>query len=99
FALGVVSFGVWPTYLSVWAFVVALFIPFTYVIPFEMIQAMTNQQVGLKELIRDFGYVLPGRPIAMMMLKTWGYTMTPALTFAANFKLGHYMKIPPRKML
>lgn len=26
-------------------------------------------------------------------------TMTPALTFAANFKLGHYMKIPPRKML
>ncbi|KAI6101091.1 OPT oligopeptide transporter protein-domain-containing protein [Pisolithus croceorrhizus] len=103
FALGVVSFEVWPTYLPVWAFVVALLIgmlacishlseSFTYVIPCGMIQAITNQQVGLK-------YALPGRPIAMMMFKTWGYiTMTQALTFAADFKLGHYMKIPPRKM-
>ncbi|KAI6156158.1 OPT oligopeptide transporter protein-domain-containing protein [Pisolithus thermaeus] len=100
FALGVVSFEVWPTYLPVWAFVVALLIAFTYVIPCGMIQAITNQQVGLNvitELI--VGYALPGRPIAMMMFKTWGYiTMTQALTFAADFKLGHYMKIPPRKM-
>ncbi|KAI6102356.1 origin recognition complex subunit 5 C-terminus-domain-containing protein [Pisolithus thermaeus] len=79
FALGVVSFEVWPTYLPVWAFVVALLIG--------------------RELIRDLRYALPGRPIAMMMFKTWGYiTMTQALTFAADFKLGHYMKIPPRKM-
>ena len=41
------------------------------------------------------GYALPGRPIAMMMFKTWGYiTMAQALTFASDFKLGHYMKIP-----
>jgi len=45
------------------------------------------------------GYVLPGRPIAMMLFKTWGYiTMTQALAFASDFKLGHYMKIPPRSM-
>ena len=47
---------------------------FTYVIPIGMIQAITNQQVGLNvitELI--IGYALPGRPIAMMMFKTWGY--------------------------
>ncbi|KAI6095502.1 OPT oligopeptide transporter protein-domain-containing protein [Pisolithus croceorrhizus] len=82
-ALGVVSFE---------AFVVALFIAFTYVIPCGMIQAITNQQVGLK-------YALPGRLIAMMMFTTWGYTtMTQALTFAADSKLGHCMKIPPRKM-
>jgi len=65
-----------------------------------MIQAITNQQVGLNvitELI--IGYGLPGRPIAMMMFKTWGYiTMAQALTFTADFKLGHYMKIPPRPM-
>lgn len=39
-----------------------------------MIQAITNQQVGLNvitELI--IGYALPGRPVAMMMFKTWGY--------------------------
>ena len=45
------------------------------------------------------GYALPGRPIAMMMLKTWGYiTMDQALKFASSLKLGHYMKIPPQAM-
>ena len=65
-----------------------------------MIQAITNQQVGLNvitELI--IGYALPGKPIAMMMFKTWGYiTMAQALQFTSDFKLGHYMKIPPRAM-
>lgn len=35
----------------------------------------------------------------MMMFKTCGYiTMAQALTFTSDFKLGHYMKIPPRPM-
>ncbi|KAG6330905.1 hypothetical protein ID866_8186 [Astraeus odoratus] len=51
----------------------------------------------ISELI--IGYALPGRPIAMMMFKTWGYnTMLQALNFTNDFKLGHYMKIPPREM-
>ena len=101
-------------------FILALVISFFYVIPIGMIEAITNQQVGLNvitELI--IGYGLPGRPVAMMMFKTWGYiTMAQgehcltslchlyfpdvryflALTFASDFKLGHYMKIPPRAM-
>lgn len=51
-----------------------LSLAFVYVIPIGMIQAITNQQVGLNvitELV--IGYALPGRPIAMMMFKTWGY--------------------------
>lgn len=43
---------------------------FVYIIPIGMIQAITNQQVGLNvitELV--IGYALPGRPIAMMMFK------------------------------
>ncbi|KAJ6559317.1 OPT oligopeptide transporter [Mycena sp. CBHHK59/15] len=100
FVLGIISIEVWPTQMPVWAFVLALGIAFTYVIPIGMIQAITNQQVGLNvitELI--IGYALPGRPIAMMMFKTWGYiTMAQALTFTSDFKLGHYMKIPPRAM-
>ena len=75
-------------------------VAFVYIIPIGIIQAITNQQVGLNvitELI--IGYALPGRPIAMMMFKTWGYiTMAQALTFTSDFKLGHYMKIPPRPM-
>ena len=43
---------------------------FVYIIPIGMIQAITNQQIGLNvitELI--IGYALPGRPVAMMMFK------------------------------
>ncbi|EIN07938.1 small oligopeptide transporter [Punctularia strigosozonata HHB-11173 SS5] len=100
FVFGIVSIEVWPTQFPVWGFVLALIIAFVYIIPIGMIQAITNQQVGLNvitELI--IGYALPGRPVAMMMFKTWGYiTMAQALTFASDFKLGHYMKIPPRPM-
>ncbi|KAL4071896.1 OPT oligopeptide transporter [Scleroderma citrinum] len=100
FVIGVISIEVWHTEFPVWAFCLSLAIAFFYVVPIGMIQAITNQQVGLNvitELI--VGYALPGRPIAMMMFKTWGYiTMSQALNFASDFKLGHYMKIPPRTM-
>ncbi|KAJ7128729.1 OPT oligopeptide transporter [Mycena epipterygia] len=100
FVFGVVAIEVWDTKFPVQYFILALVISFFYVIPIGMIQAITNQQVGLNvitELI--IGYALPGRPVAMMMFKTWGYiTMAQALTFTSDFKLGHYMKIPPRIM-
>lgn len=98
FAFGIITIEIWDTKFPVQWFILALVIAFFYVIPVGMIQAITNQQVGLNvitELI--IGYGLPGRPIAMMMFKTWGYiTMAQALTFTSDFKLGHYMKIPPR---
>lgn len=75
-------------------------IAFVYMIPVGMIQAITNQQLGLNvitELV--IGYALPGRPLAMMLFKTWGYiTMAQGLQFTSDFKLGHYMKIPQRPM-
>jgi OPT family oligopeptide transporter len=71
---------------------------FVFTIPVGVIQATTNLQVGLNvvtELI--IGYALPGRPIAMMMFKTWGHnTMSQALGYTGDLKLGHYMKIPHR---
>ncbi|KAF9444401.1 OPT oligopeptide transporter [Macrolepiota fuliginosa MF-IS2] len=100
FVFGIVSIEVWHTKFPVGYFILALVISFFYVIPVGMIQAITNQQIGLNvvtELI--IGYALPGRPVAMMLFKTWGYiTMAQALQFSSDFKLGHYMKIPPRSM-
>jgi OPT family small oligopeptide transporter len=100
FVFGIVAIEAWDTQFPVWAFILALLISFAYTVPIGIIQAITNQQVGLNvitELI--IGYALPGRPIAMMMFKTWGYiTMTQALQFTSDFKLGHYMKIPHRPM-
>jgi len=65
-----------------------------------MIQAITNRQVGLNvitELI--IGFMIPGKPNAVMIFKTYGYiTMAQAMQFTADFKLGHYMKVPPRPM-
>ncbi|OBZ72977.1 Sexual differentiation process protein isp4 [Grifola frondosa] len=100
FVFSVISIEVFNTQMPVWALVLALIVSFVYTIPVGMIQAITNQQVGLNviaELI--IGYALPGKPVAMMMFKTWGYiTMAQALQFTSDFKLGHYMKIPPRSM-
>ncbi|KAF8259670.1 OPT oligopeptide transporter protein-domain-containing protein [Lactarius quietus] len=100
FGFGIAAIEIWHADLPVWAFILALIIGFAYTIPFGIIAAMTNQEMGLNvitELI--IGYLLPGRPIAMMMFKAWGYiTMSQALHLTYDFKLGHYMKIPPRLM-
>ncbi|KAI0245636.1 OPT oligopeptide transporter [Lactifluus subvellereus] len=100
FAFGVFAIETWHTELPVWAFVLALVISLVYTIPIGVIRALTTFDTGLNvitELI--IGYALPGRPIAMMMFKTWGYiTMDQALSFTSDLKLGHYMKIPHRPM-
>ncbi|GFY90104.1 oligopeptide transporter 4 [Actinidia rufa] len=45
------------------------------------------------------GIIYPGRPIANVCFKTYGYmSMDQAVSFLNDFKLGHYMKIPPRSM-
>lgn len=45
------------------------------------------------------GLILPGRPIANVCFKVYGYmSMSQAVSFLADFKLGHYMKIPPKSM-
>lgn len=45
------------------------------------------------------GLIMPGKPIANVCFKTYGYiSMAQAVSFLQDFKLGHYMKIPPRSM-
>lgn len=60
-----------------------------------MIQAITNQQTGLN-VITEFiiGFMLPGRPIAMMLFKSWGYMFAAnGLQYLMDMKVGHYMKV------
>lgn len=60
----------------------------------------SSQAPGLN-IITEYiiGYIFPERPVANMCFKVYGYiSMTQALTFVQDFKLGHYMKIPPRSM-
>ncbi|RDW74522.1 small oligopeptide transporter, OPT family [Aspergillus mulundensis] len=88
----------YPTHLSWWAFFIALIMGAVWFLPIGIIQASTNIQIGLN-VITEFviGYMQPGRPMAMMLFKTYGYiSMSQGLYFTQDLKLGHYMKIPPR---
>ncbi|GFP88785.1 oligopeptide transporter 6 [Phtheirospermum japonicum] len=83
-----------------WGVLLACAIAFMYTLPIGIIIATTNQQPGLN-IITEYiiGYAYPGRPVANMCFKVYGYiSMAQALTFLQDFKLGHYMKIPPRAM-
>ncbi|KAB5570146.1 OPT family small oligopeptide transporter [Coniochaeta sp. 2T2.1] len=90
----------YPTNMSWWALLLAVFISFSFALPIGIIQAVTNNQIGLNVLTEFiYGYIQPGRPLALMIFKTFGYiTMSQALSFVGDLKFGHYMKIPPRTM-
>ncbi|KAJ4725316.1 putative Oligopeptide transporter [Melia azedarach] len=83
-----------------WGILLSCAIALFFTLPIGIIQATTNQQPGLNvitELI--IGYLYPGKPLANVAFKTYGYiSMSQALSFLADFKLGHYMKIPPKSM-
>ncbi|KAE9619664.1 putative oligopeptide transporter, OPT superfamily [Lupinus albus] len=91
-----------------WGFLLSLGIALVFTLPIGVIQATTNMvvsynmalQTGLNvitELI--IGFMYPGKPLANVAFKTYGYiSMSQALGFLGDFKLGHYMKIPPKSM-
>ncbi|KAM0934642.1 putative oligopeptide transporter, OPT superfamily [Dioscorea sansibarensis] len=83
-----------------WGVLLACTLAIFFTLPIGIITATTNQTPGLN-IITEYimGYLYPGRPVANMCFKVYGYiSMTQALTFLQDFKLGHYMKIPPRTM-
>jgi OPT family oligopeptide transporter len=97
----IIAIEVCHTDLPIWAFFLALVFALVFVLPLGILQAITNQSfspVVLAEMF--FGYVLPGRPLALMIFKiVAGYTGLQAITYSGDQKFGHYMKIPPRALL
>ncbi|KAK4794730.1 hypothetical protein SAY86_012724 [Trapa natans] len=83
-----------------WGVLLACGMALFFTLPIGIITATTNMQPGLNvitELV--IGYLYPGKPLANVAFKTYGYiSMTQALMFVGDFKLGHYMKIPPKSM-
>src|SRR6266702_3499077 len=98
FFLGIIAIEVCHTGLPVWAYIVAIIFAIIFVLPFGIVQAITNQQINLSvmaELI--MGYMMPGHPIATMVFKTMaGDAAAQAITFSSDLKFGHYLKVPPR---
>jgi OPT family small oligopeptide transporter len=92
-AMIALGFGVvlgWPTRMSWWSFIIALLIAVVWFVPLGIIKASTNIDIGLN-VITEFiiGYMQPGRPMAMMLFKTYGYiTMYQGMYFSQDLKIG-----------
>ncbi|KAF5181908.1 Oligopeptide transporter [Thalictrum thalictroides] len=86
--------------LQWWGLLVASVIALLFTFPISIITATMNQTPGLN-MITEYlmGIVRPGKPLTNVCFKTYGYiSMGQAVSFLSDFKLGHYMKIPPRSM-
>ncbi|RDW87636.1 hypothetical protein BP5796_03330 [Coleophoma crateriformis] len=97
--LGIFTIRYWDSGLPVWGFIVVCFgMGVVLIIPEGILEGTTNQRIFLNiitELIA--GYAWPGKPIANMMVKCYGYnSVKHGMDFAQDLKLAQYMKIPPR---
>ncbi|KAJ6366731.1 hypothetical protein OIU77_003167 [Salix suchowensis] len=83
-----------------WGVLLACGIAVFFTLPIGVITATTNKSPGLNVITEYIiGYLYPGFPVANICFKVYGYiSMKQAITFLEDFKLGHYMKIPPRAM-
>ncbi|CAI0437594.1 unnamed protein product, partial [Linum tenue] len=83
-----------------WALIMACAFAFAFTLPAGIILATTNQMIWT-DVIADLliGYIYPGKPLANVVFKSYSsVSMFQALGFLSDFKLGHYMKIPPKYM-
>ncbi|KAK1274256.1 Oligopeptide transporter 5 [Acorus gramineus] len=86
--------------VSFWSILLASGLALICILPMAVIDATTGQYIDLK-VIFDIvgGYLYHGRPLAKMTFGLYGTVgLRQALLFLRDFKMCHYMKIPPRSM-
>ena len=83
-----------------WGLLVACVIAWILTLPICAMSAVTGFSPGLNVITELIcGYMLPGKPIANMTFKCYGYmSMYQCMGLLSDLKLGHYMKIPPRAL-
>ncbi|OVA19756.1 Oligopeptide transporter [Macleaya cordata] len=88
------------TQLPYWGVLLAYLMVFILILPFGVLQATTGQTMNVNEISQMImGYVYPGKPLANLAFRAYGVsTMAHAHSFLSDFKLAHYMKIPPKSM-
>ncbi|KAH8681220.1 OPT oligopeptide transporter protein-domain-containing protein [Xylariales sp. PMI_506] len=97
-AIGIFVVEYYPVHLPWYGLFLALGICSILFIPIGIVMAVTNQHSSIYLICQLIaGAVFPGRPLANMVFVTYGYiSSAQGIKFAADLKLGHYMKIPPR---
>ncbi|KAI1651420.1 OPT-domain-containing protein [Daldinia loculata] len=97
-AIGIFVVEYYPIHLPWYGLLLALGICAVLFIPIGIVMAVTNQHSSIYLICQLIcGVIFPGRPVANMVFVTYGYiSSAQGIKFAADLKLGHYMKIPPR---
>ncbi|KAF9198035.1 hypothetical protein BGZ49_001266 [Haplosporangium sp. Z 27] len=99
-ALSIFVIEVYHLELPWWGLLVGAALGWVLTLPICAMQAITGFAPGLNVITELIcGYMLPGKPIANMVFKCYGYmAMYQCSILLSDLKLGIYMKIPPRAM-
>ncbi|KAG0263991.1 hypothetical protein DFQ27_001524 [Actinomortierella ambigua] len=99
-ALSLFTVEYYKLQLPWWGLLIALLMGFVLTLPIGVMNAVTGYGPGLNVITELVcGYMLPGKPIANMVFKCYGYmAMYQCTVLLQDLKLGHYMKIPPRSL-
>ncbi|KAF7560314.1 hypothetical protein G7046_g3837 [Stylonectria norvegica] len=92
---------VYHTQMPVWGIFVAFALALVYLIPTGSVFAVANLNSNVLTVTGELisGYLIPGKPIVMLIFKFYAYTgLSQAMIFASDMKLGLYMKIPRRTL-
>ncbi|KAI8599875.1 OPT oligopeptide transporter protein-domain-containing protein [Dissophora ornata] len=100
FAMAVLVCNTTDIHLPVYALILALLLAAVLALPMAIIQALSSSQIGLNVLSEVVcGYLLPGNQLGNSVFKCYSYmALYQCLNLTQGFKLGHYMKVPPRKI-
>lgn len=94
---------IWPQIFQLpwWGIALGCVMSIFFILPIGVLVATTNRFTGVGPLCDVLtGYLLPGYPIANVCFRMYSAeSIVQGLAFLRDFKLGHYMKIPPRAML
>ncbi|KAL6947991.1 hypothetical protein ACO0OE_002010 [Hanseniaspora uvarum] len=98
--IAVITIEEFHTNTPVWALFMSIGFNFVFLIPLAILQATTGVSLGLNLLIEMImGYALPGNPMALMIIKAFGYNIDgQADSYVSNLKLAHYCKVAPRAL-
>ncbi|KAL3299475.1 OPT family small oligopeptide transporter [Colletotrichum asianum] len=99
--LSIVVQVVYKTQMPVWGIFVAFGLAMVYLIPTGSVYAVANLNSNVLTVLGEIisGYLIPGKPIVMLIFKFYAYTgLSQAMIFSSDMKLGLYMKIPRRTL-
>lgn len=92
---------VYDTQMPVWGVFVAFGLAVFYLIPTGSVYAVANLNSNVLTVLGEIvsGYLIPGKPVVMLIFKFYAYTgLSQAMIFASDMKLGMYMKVPKRTL-